>query len=173
MNDEKVKAAIMASAVRDTAVASANRIVGPTDAEDVVQEAYERALKSLKPGKEVRNPRAWFLKIVYNKALKWIQRSRQAEEVAETISNITPDREVESRRLEQAIQEGISKLPDKKRHVLVKYVFRGHSHQKIAASMGITEGNSRTLFYRAKQALWKTLSKDPSLKELLERTCKK
>ena len=48
------------------------------DAQDVVQEAYARALKSFSGFRGV-NPRAWLLTIVRNTAYNWIQKHLREE----------------------------------------------------------------------------------------------
>ena len=57
----------------------------------------------------------------------------------------------------EVLLAAIRSIPEKYRDVLNLYVFDGWTHVQIAATLNITESNSRARFARAKKALKKIL----------------
>src|SRR5213079_2253841 len=119
---------------------------GP-DAEDVVQEAFLRALRFF-DGFHGGNARAWLLAIVRNTGYDWLKRHRPSEAAApfdeevHVPAEIAPTPEdlvlgkLESRRLRDALEA----LPVAWREVLVLREFEGLSYKEIAEVAGIRIG---------------------------------
>ena len=60
-----------------------------------------------------------------------------------------------------SIDQAMSFLPERQRHLLMKYIIDGWSYSDIAAHEGVTEGAIRHAIERAKKQLCKVL-RDPS-----------
>jgi RNA polymerase sigma-70 factor (ECF subfamily) len=69
-------------------------------------------------------------------------------------SDPTPSAVVESREVEERIEEALLRLPDRYREMIVLRAFCGMSHAEIAEAIGAaSEGTARQLYFRAVQKL--------------------
>src|SRR6202140_2688660 len=117
------------------------------DAEDIVQEAYLRALKFF-GGYQGGNARAWVLKIVRNTSYSFLEKNRPADLAVEFDEKIhtakaeQPD--AEAALLQSAdrrmLREALDELPVNFREVIVLRELEGMSYKEIAEGMGVPIG---------------------------------
>ena len=136
---------------------TALRITGVrTDAEDVLQDAFISAFQSLSTLREDVTFGAWLKKIVVNKALNHMQKSKKdwmlVEEINEE-SKIEWNEESEPIYSIEAVQKTMNYLPSGFRTVLSLYLFEGYDHKEISEILGITESTSKSQYKRAKDKL--------------------
>jgi RNA polymerase sigma-70 factor, ECF subfamily len=150
----------------DAAYNLARWILGaPADADDVVQEAFLRALRFF-DGFRGGDSRAWLLKIVRNTSYSWLRKNRPAslaEEFDETLhSTEDPAQSAESQLLSRAETERLKKaleaLPLAFREVLVLREIEGLSYKEIADVTGAAMGTVMSSLSRARQRLRNELS---------------
>ena len=139
------------------------RITGnPDDAEDVLQEAFISAFRSLDSYRADASFGAWLKRIVVNKAINALKKKRhellpdddrfdvaEEEEPVAYGDGLTVER----------VKRGINQLPDGYRSVLSLYLLEGYDHQEIAEIMGISESTSKSQLNRAKNKLREHLLK--------------
>jgi RNA polymerase sigma-70 factor (ECF subfamily) len=133
------------------------------DAQDVVQEAYARALKSFSAFRGV-NPRAWLLTIVRNTAYTWIQKHLREENLipfdekihAVPASESRSEASYEKRR--QQLQQALTRLPADFREVLVLYEFEGWSYKEMASALDVPIGTVMSRLSRARRRLQEAIS---------------
>jgi RNA polymerase sigma-70 factor, ECF subfamily len=130
------------------------------DAQDMVQEAYLRALRFF-GGFHGTDARAWLLTIVRNTCYTWLKRNRSAElsgdfdEIVLTKESDEPDPEA-SHLLKvqvQLINEAIEKLPVEFREVVILRELEELSYKEIAAITGIPIGTVMSRLSRARKRL--------------------
>ena len=134
------------------------------DAQDVVQEAYLRAIR-FAGGFRGGDPRAWILSIVRNAAFSWMKRSRKTEAHAEFDENTPPsesdDTSLEADALRKAdaamIRGALEELSDEFREVLVLRDIEGLSYKEIAEIADVPVGTVMSRLARARQRLAATL----------------
>lgn len=137
------------------------------DAQDVVQEAYARALENFSGFRGV-NPRAWLLTIVRNTAYSWIQKRLREDNIIpfdEKIHAIPPNEprsEASYEKRRQQLQEALSRLPPDFREVLVLYEFEGWSYKKMAANLNVPMGTVMSRLSRARRRLHEAISELPN-----------
>jgi RNA polymerase sigma-70 factor, ECF subfamily len=137
------------------------------DAEDVVQEAFLRALKFF-GGFHGGNPRAWLLTIVRNTCYDWLRRHRPSEVPAsfdeELHSPVDPSPTPEDLVMEQAdrlrLREALEALPLAWREVLILRELEGLSYKEIADVAGIKIGTVMSRLARARSGLQQQLAVD-------------
>jgi RNA polymerase sigma-70 factor (ECF subfamily) len=128
------------------------------DAQDVVQEAYTRALKSFSGFRGV-NPRAWLLTIVRNTAYNWIQRHLREDnlipfdEKIHAIPANEPRSEASYEKRRQQLQKALNRLPPDFREVLVLYEFEGWSYKEMASALNVPIGTVMSRLSRARRRL--------------------
>jgi RNA polymerase sigma-70 factor (ECF subfamily) len=132
----------------------------PADAEDIVQEAFLRALRFF-DGFRGGDSRAWLLKIVRNTSYSWVRKNRPtqlADEFDETIHSGEKMSEtgeskllssVESERVRKALED----LPIAFREVLVLREIEGFSYKEISEVTGVAMGTVMSSLSRARHKL--------------------
>jgi RNA polymerase sigma-70 factor (ECF subfamily) len=144
------------------------------DAEDVVQDACERAIKYFGAfhGNE---PKAWFLTIVRHAGYDWIKRNRPAEFVpdgAEAIESATdtatptPEQNLLRKASSAALGEAIAELPLGYREVLILRELEEMSYRDIARVVDIPIGTVMSRLARARALL----QRSPLLVAIRERS---
>jgi len=137
---------------------------GP-DAEDLVQDAYLRALKAF-DGFRGDNGRAWLLRIVRNTCYTWLQENRVQElatafdeEVHATEDGSTNPETLLLRSADkQFLKEALEKLPLEFREVIVLRELEGLSYKEIAELAGIPVGTVMSRLARARERLQELLT---------------
>jgi RNA polymerase sigma factor (sigma-70 family) len=131
------------------------------DAEDIVQEAFLRALRSFHSFVPGRDARAWFLTIVRNSCRTWQRQRRphdtmQIEEDSQPAVGTWSDPEAvliknaNSQRIRQALEE----LPFEYREVLILREWEELSYKEIAQIVAIPLGTVMSRLSRARRELY-------------------
>jgi RNA polymerase sigma-70 factor (ECF subfamily) len=135
------------------------RIVNNTaDAEDVLQEAFLDAFRSLHDFHYRSTFGAWLKKIVINKSIN-VLRTRKVNLVDMETTDLHAVVEEESINEEEIhyrveeVKKMIRKLPDGYRTVLSLYLLEGYDHEEISQILNISHNTVRTQYVRAKQKL--------------------
>jgi RNA polymerase sigma factor (sigma-70 family) len=135
------------------------------DAEDVVQEAFLRALRFF-GGFRGGDARAWLLKIVRNTCYTWLDKNRAKdtpavfdEEVhSEETSSDDPEKLVLRGSDERMVRQALEELPEQFREALVLRELEGLSYKEIAEVAGISIGTVMSRLSRARLRLEKALA---------------
>lgn len=150
----------------DAAYNLARWILGsPADADDVVQEAFLRALRFF-DGFRGGDSRAWLLKIVRNTSYSWLRKNRPAslaEEFDETLHSTentagNAESQLLSRAETERLKKALETLPLAFREVLVLREIEGLSYKEIADVTGAAMGTVMSSLCRARQRLRNELS---------------
>ncbi len=134
-------------------VRQAQQLVGLADAEDVVQDAFERALRARSFGTG-RDPRPWLRRITRNVAYDRLRiRSRDAA----VASDVPPAESAEGMVLRSeagAELAGVLRtLPPAQRRTITMHDIEGYSNAEIASIEGVPRNTVRTRLFRARQAV--------------------
>jgi RNA polymerase sigma-70 factor (ECF subfamily) len=144
----------------DAAYNLARLLVGrDEDAQDVVQEAYVRALKEFKRFRE-DNARVWLLVIVRKAAYRWLEKhDRQSykvpfykvpfEPTVHTGTTRPPLSELPSEGRVQQLDEALNRLPVEMREILFLREIEGWSYEVLASTLKVP---SDTVTFRLSQA---------------------
>jgi RNA polymerase sigma-70 factor, ECF subfamily len=134
------------------------------DAEDVVQDAYLRALRHF-GGYRGGDMRSWLLTIVRHTCYSWLRRhkmdilSTEFDEAVHGDSRTADDPEEEMLRgaLRDALDQAIEGLPIEFREVVILREVQGLSYAEIAQVVGIPVGTVMSRLSRARQRLQRAL----------------
>jgi RNA polymerase sigma-70 factor (ECF subfamily) len=134
------------------------RFVGDkAEAEDVLQDAFINAFKSIQSFQGRSSFGSWLKRIVINMALSHLKKSKQKllehENVFESENTDIWTDEVDCELTIQSVRECIEKLPTGFRIVLTLYLLEGYDHGEISGILGISESTSKTQYSRAKARL--------------------
>jgi RNA polymerase sigma-70 factor, ECF subfamily len=129
------------------------------DAQDIVQEAYLRALKAFH-GFHGSDGRAWLLKIVRNTAYTWLRRNRAVElttfdEEIHTSGGDAANPAMTLEKIEnaEAVRDAMEDLAVEFREILVLRHFEGLSYKEIADIAQIPPGTVMSRLARARARL--------------------
>jgi RNA polymerase sigma-70 factor (ECF subfamily) len=136
------------------------RIVGNlADAEDVVQEAYVKAYRSLSGGQFDRRSRVetWLYRIVVNGSIDAKRARARAAVPSDTLDDIGWDgaASAEARLALAELSDMLSDLPPDQKAALVLKSVEGFSSSEIGEIMGRAEGAVEQLLVRGRAALKK------------------
>ncbi len=130
------------------------------DAEDVVQEAYLRAVRFF-GGFRGGSSKAWFLTIVRNAGYTWLERSQAhgpttpfdvaMHDIEDTSQG--PETEMLQRATRQDLLEALEALPVEFREALVLRELEGLSYKEIAQVSGVPIGTVMSRLTRARKRL--------------------
>jgi RNA polymerase sigma-70 factor (ECF subfamily) len=135
------------------------------DAEDLVQEAYLRALRFF-DGFHGDNGKVWLLQIVRNTCYSWLRRNRpdkMAESFDETVhsaasQSASPQAALLQEEEKQLLRDALDKLPMEYREVLVLRELEGLTYREIATVSGIAMGTVMSRLARGRERLQQCLT---------------
>ena len=125
------------------------------EAEDVLQEAFISAFRSLEHYRGDATFGSWLKRIVVNKAIN-VLKTRKMEQLPEADDFDVPEEtwnEEEFPFSVDQVKQAIEHLPDGYRSVLSLYLLEGYDHSEIAEILGISESTSKSQFNRSKKKL--------------------
>ncbi len=137
-------------------------VANPNDAEDVLQEAFADAFRSLDEFHYKSTFGAWLKKIVVNRSINHL-RSRKMGliDIERTnLGHLPEETEADENDIQlkvEDIKRAVLLLPTGYRTVLSLYLFEGYDHEEIAGILRISHATVRTQYMRAKQKLLRFL----------------
>lgn len=133
------------------------------DAQDVVQEAYLRALKYFDGfrGGAGSEGRGWLLAIVRNTAYTWRQRHRgdtlatEFDEAlhSDAVADEHPEAVLERETARESLRQALDRLPPEFREVIVLRELEGLSYKEISEVAGVPVGTVMSRLSRARRRL--------------------
>jgi RNA polymerase sigma-70 factor (ECF subfamily) len=135
------------------------------DAEDVVQDAYLRALRSY-GSFHGGDGRAWFLAIVRNTCLTWLKRNRPSQPIVRLDESLhdppadtpEPDRRLIESARRDALHQALGELPVEFREAVVLRELEELSYKEIAAVTGVPIGTVMSRLARGRSLLREQMS---------------
>lgn len=140
---------------------TAARIVGPSEAEDVAQDAFLRAYHRLDQYRGQAAFRTWLLQIAQNAALNTLARARRRPIEADSESDRVPDRDpvrqpatrLERQERQERLELKLGRLRPEYRSLLVLRDLEGLSYGEIAEVLEMPLGTVKGRLHRARDEL--------------------
>jgi RNA polymerase sigma-70 factor (ECF subfamily) len=129
----------------------------PDDADDLVQDAFLRALERITTFDVSRAFEPWFTRLLINLGLDL----RRKQSVRQTVSHdpetfpggVRPDRETERSELRSSLSQALEKLPDRQRLVVTLFEIDGQSTEEIAEMLKVSQVTIRWHLHQARRTL--------------------
>ncbi|MCF7560372.1 sigma-70 family RNA polymerase sigma factor [Sabulilitoribacter multivorans] len=149
------------------------------EAEEVAQDTFIKAYKSLSRFKGDSKFSTWIYKIAYNTSLDRIKKNKKyindvainefTEHQVKTMDNALE--KLENNEREQAIQDCIALLPSDDSFLLTLYYFEDLSLEEISEAIGLTPNNVKVKLFRSRKKLATILKQrlEPEIIEYYER----
>jgi RNA polymerase sigma-70 factor (ECF subfamily) len=142
----------------------------PDETENLMQETYFQALRSLPSFRGESRVSTWLYGIAMNVTLAFLRKQRRTKVLdAEEMERLpagsvpvgqeaalpfqNPQEVVERQELVRLVREAVQQLPDTYRDIITLRDLEAHSTEEVAARLGISEINVRVRLHRARQAL--------------------
>ncbi len=124
------------------------------EAEDVLQEAYIKVFKNLASFDQRASLKTWLTRIVINTALNMLRKEHRVvnwdlAEIANVKTDILPLQNYQFDELLSFIHQ----LPAGCKAVFNLYAIEGYSHKEIGEMLKVSEGTSKSQYFRAKGLL--------------------
>jgi RNA polymerase sigma-70 factor (ECF subfamily) len=138
------------------------------DANDLVQDAFIKAYKSLRSFKGQSSFYTWVYRIAVNRTINFLKRRKDRghfslndidasietdPDYVELMSHVTPRREAGLTELQEKLNEAVQKLSEEHRAVVIMHDVQGMTHADIAKVMHCSEGTVRSRLFYARQQL--------------------
>ena len=137
---------------------TAARLLGrPEEAEEVMQETFIRLYEKA-PTIRSGNLRSWLHRVTVNQCLDRLKaKGRKTEELPVDFPGPQNTTGVVSR---GDLSRAVAGLPLQARTVFLLHDLEGFKHREVAATMGISEGTSKSQLFRAREMLRRHLTSD-------------
>lgn len=131
------------------------RMLSEERAEDVVQQAFLRALRAMRADERPLDLRPWLYTIVHNAALNALRdRTVPSDTLEEEIDGVErPEQAFERRESLREVFAAVGALPERQRDALVLRELEGRTYDEIAVKLGVSDGAVRQLLNRARNTL--------------------
>ena len=148
-----------------------SRMLGdPDEAEDVAQETFVRAYRSLPHFRGAASFHTWLYRIASNLAIDIARRNRRQStgdfsldepleseegdyerEIADESGS--PEQLTQRREMQELVRQAVAELPEKLRAVVVLYELQGESYEDIAEILGCPLGTVKSRLFNARSQL--------------------
>jgi RNA polymerase sigma-70 factor (ECF subfamily) len=152
------------------------RIVGPSDAEDLAQDVFEKAQRAIGTFRGDSRVLTWLYRVATNAAIDRLRSAERrvelegdddvpdplaADGAAEAAGERSLDGELDRTRMRECILRVVEQLPASQRAVILLGELRGLGDREMADALGVSVGAAKIRLHRARRAL----------KAALERAC--
>jgi RNA polymerase sigma-70 factor (ECF subfamily) len=158
---------------RNDVVRTLSRVLGPGrgDLEDVLQDVFIEAFRSLGRFRGDAKLSTWLYRVCVNLALQRLRKRKRLAEVPiidgaqlpESGTDETPEKGLENRRRLDAVYRILDRLSPKKRMVFVLHEIEGHEPKEIAQLVGAPVLTVRTRLHYARKEFYAIAADDARL----------
>ncbi len=134
-----------------------------TDAEEMAQESFIKAYKSLHTFKGSAKFSTWLYRITYNNCISEVRKrkihfaSTDDIEIRDETTELNLDGIPEENRA-QAVKKALAKLPEEEYTLVLLYYFEEQSIEEISRVTRLSESNTKVKLFRARKKLYSILS---------------
>ena len=151
----------------------------PEDAEDMAQEAFLKAYRSLPDFRGESKFSVWLYRIVSNVCLDHLRRQSRRPAVSLTTEDeegeaqqwdvpdesLSPERLLEQKLTREAVQKGLRQLPEEQRQILLLREIKGLSYEEIGEILELEPGTVKSRIFRARKRLCAFLLQEGNIPE--------
>lgn len=153
---------------KDKAYNLAFRICGShEEAEELAQDSFLKAYRSLKSFKMKSSFATWFYRIVYNTAISHVRIKKKGvlsledfpADATDFIGSNTNDEEAEKEYRSSLVNFALQKINEEERGLISLYYYEEMSVEEISDVIGINKSNIKVKLFRARQKMLEIIEK--------------
>ena len=159
-NGQPRRFAVLVDRHKDRALTLAVRMVGNREeAEELVQDSFVRAFRSLDDFRGDARFGTWFYRIVYNVCMTGVMRKKELlSDAGEDFADVAapegdPLSQLEEAELQAILAEAIGRLPGQQRAALTLFYVQDLTYEEIAGVTGQPMGTVKTHLFRGRERL--------------------
>ena len=149
------------------------------DAADMTQETFIKAYNNLSSFKSDSKFSTWIYRITTNVCLDFLRAKSRRPQVSLTVADADddsfeqqleipdpaddPEQQLMKKLSMQSLNDGLRRLPDKQRQILVMRELGGLSYAEIGKALSLEEGTVKSRIFRARKNLCAFLIKDGNI----------
>ncbi len=126
--------------------------------EDLVQETFLRAFRSIGELADAPRFRGWLTSIAQSVAIDHFRRSSRKKRLPQPIPERTPGPETEQAETCERVRKLLLSLPEEYRHPLTLRYIDGADYDAITMQLGLTNGSLRGLLHRGLKLLRRAMT---------------
>lgn len=132
------------------------------DAEEIAQESFVKAFKSLHTFRGSAKFSTWMYRITYNTSITEVRKkkirftSTDDIQIGEEVEEMDLDG-IPAEKREKAIKAAMEKLPEDEYTLVLLFYFEDQSIEEICKVTGLTESNAKVKLFRARKKLYSIL----------------
>jgi RNA polymerase sigma-70 factor (ECF subfamily) len=132
------------------------------DPDDLVQDVFEKVMRTAQPIPEGVNEQAWLSRVLHNLFIDKLRRraARAERALYEPIAAPTPDGTWWQELTEDEVRATVARLPEKQRVAFELFAFESRSYEDIAALLGVPKATVGTRILRARRRLRQILTSE-------------
>jgi len=127
-------------------------LIGSAEAEEVVQEAFERGMHERNFFEDIGDPLAWLRRVTLRLAISRLRRRAVLERILPLAAARAPAQP------DPDLHDALRRLPPTQRGALVLRYYFGADYSEIARTLGLTEKSVGSILTRARAALRRELA---------------
>lgn len=129
-------------------------VPNPTDAEEILQDAFVKAYTKLNKLKDNRKFGGWLRTITVNECLNFLRKKKIVfDELSQSLTDMEEMDDTEIHIDRKTLREAIDGLPEGSRIIFKLHLTENYKHKEIAQMLNISESTSKSQYARAKQLL--------------------
>ncbi|MGC1392098.1 MAG: RNA polymerase sigma factor [Bacteroidales bacterium] len=153
---------------KDKAYNLAFRICGNhEEAEEIAQDSFLKAYRSLKSFKMKSSFATWLYRIVYNTAISYVRTKKKGvlsledfpADATDFIGSNTSEEEAENEYRSALINFALQKINEEERGLISLYYYEEMSTEEISAVTGANKSNIKVKLFRARQKMLEIIEK--------------
>jgi RNA polymerase sigma-70 factor (ECF subfamily) len=121
-------------------------------AEDITQETFFKAMRSMSSVDSSKKFSSWLYKIAYNTVIDFYRAKKVTVDINE-LSDLADDtdlaRDIDRREAFKKVMQALEKLSDSQRDIVMMRIWDEMPYREIAEVVGKDEGNCKVIFSRA------------------------
>lgn len=139
----------------------------PQDGEDIAQEAFIKAYRSLPGFRGESKFSVWLYRIVSNLCLDFLRRKTRRQTLSLTVEDeegeesqldipdesLSPERMLDRKLSRESLSRGLDSLPPEQREILLLREIQGLSYEEIARALDLEAGTVKSRIFRARKRL--------------------
>jgi len=145
----------------------------PSEAEDVTQDIFVKALQGLSTFEDRASARTWMFTIARRAVVDWSRRAKvrkvvNVDDVPEIIADIDLEGDFEERERTGILVQALRHLPDTYREVIVLRIIQGMSIDEVSQILDWSQSKVKVTLHRSLKKLRKDLTENRSFIHYIE-----